>query len=102
MQIDSSVERALKPRQIWAIRFFLDREGRMRDRALFDLAIDSKLRGVRPGEDQDRYACVRSGNTCPLNGGSRSRSLAHPQLRRVIFRRILFEPVEATKQGQPG
>jgi len=38
-------KRALKPRQIWAIRFFLDREGRMRDRALFDLAIDSKLRG---------------------------------------------------------
>lgn len=32
-------------KQIWAIRFFLDREGRMRDRALFDLAIDSKLRG---------------------------------------------------------
>lgn len=27
------------------IRFFLDREGRMRDRALFDLAIDSKLLG---------------------------------------------------------
>ncbi|MER9544445.1 tyrosine-type recombinase/integrase [Mesorhizobium sp. M0437] len=26
-------------------RFFLDREGRSRDRALFDLAIDSKLRG---------------------------------------------------------
>jgi len=31
--------------QIWAIRFFLDREWRLRDRALFDLAIDSKLRG---------------------------------------------------------
>ncbi|HTO32268.1 MAG TPA: tyrosine-type recombinase/integrase [Pararhizobium sp.] len=30
---------------MWAVRFFLDREGRMRDRALFDLAIDSKLRG---------------------------------------------------------
>ena len=29
----------------WAIRFFLDREQRVRDRALFDLAIDSKLRG---------------------------------------------------------
>ena len=27
------------------IRFFLDHEGRMRDRALFDFAIDSKLRG---------------------------------------------------------
>ena len=38
-------KRALKIRQIWSIRFFLDREGRIRDRALFDLAIDSKLRG---------------------------------------------------------
>jgi len=36
------VKKPLKQRQIWAIRFFLDREGRMRDRALFDLAIDSK------------------------------------------------------------
>ena len=32
-------------KQIWAVRFFLDRERRIRDRALFDLAIDSKLRG---------------------------------------------------------
>ena len=39
------VKKPLKQRQIWAIRFFLDREGRMRDRALIDLAIDSKLRG---------------------------------------------------------
>jgi len=38
-------KRPLKARQIWAIRFFLDRERRLRDRALFDLAIDSKLRG---------------------------------------------------------
>jgi integrase len=38
-------KRALKPRQIWVIRFFLDQHGRIRDRALFDLAIDSKLRG---------------------------------------------------------
>src|SRR5260370_37851705 len=38
-------KRALKPQQVWAIRFWLDREGRLRDRALFDLAIDSKLRG---------------------------------------------------------
>ncbi len=36
--------RALNPRQIWAVRFFLDQHGRVRDRALFDLAIDSKLR----------------------------------------------------------
>ncbi len=38
-------KRALKPQQVWATRFWLDREGRLRDRALFDLAIDSKLRG---------------------------------------------------------
>jgi hypothetical protein len=36
---------ALKPQQVWAIRFWLDREHRLRDRAMFDLAIDSKLRG---------------------------------------------------------
>lgn len=38
-------KRAFKVRQIWSICFFLDHEGRMRDRALFDLAIDSELRG---------------------------------------------------------
>ena len=38
-------KRPLTQKQIWAVRFFLDREGRPRDRALFDLAIDSKLRG---------------------------------------------------------
>lgn len=38
-------KRPLTQKQIWAVRFFLDREGRLRDRALFDLAIDSKLRG---------------------------------------------------------
>ena len=38
-------KRPLKPRDIWAIRFFLDEHHRLRDRALFDLAIDSKLRG---------------------------------------------------------
>ncbi len=38
-------KRPLTQKQIWAIRFFLDLERRIRDRALFDLAIDSKLRG---------------------------------------------------------
>ncbi len=38
-------KRALKPQQVWAIRFWLDQERRLRDQALFDLAIDSKLRG---------------------------------------------------------
>lgn len=38
-------KRPLKPRDIWPIRFYLDEHRRLRDRALFDLAIDSKLRG---------------------------------------------------------
>jgi hypothetical protein len=36
---------ALKQKQIWQIRFYLDYDRRLRDRALFDLAIDSKLPG---------------------------------------------------------
>jgi hypothetical protein len=38
-------KRPLKPKETWEIRFMMDRERRLRDRALFDLAIDSKLRG---------------------------------------------------------
>ena len=38
-------KRALKQQQVWAIRFWLDQHRRLRDRALFDFAIDSKLRG---------------------------------------------------------
>ena len=38
-------KRALKPKEIWAIRFVLNQARKVRDRALFDLAIDSKLRG---------------------------------------------------------
>jgi len=35
----------LKPKQVWSIRLNLQREHRLRDLALFDVAIDSKLRG---------------------------------------------------------
>lgn len=34
----------LKPKDIWAIRIHLKNEGRIRDLAMFNLAIDSKLR----------------------------------------------------------
>ena len=44
-QTHRSDKRPLKPRDIWAIRFYLDEHRRLRDRALFGLAIDSKLRG---------------------------------------------------------
>lgn len=38
-------KRALKEKHVWAIRFWLAHKDRIRDRALFDLALDSKLRG---------------------------------------------------------
>ena len=38
-------KRALLPRHVWAIRVRLELAGRVRDLALFNLAIDSKLRG---------------------------------------------------------
>lgn len=87
-------KRALKPRQIWAIRFFLDRHGRVRDRALFDLAIDSKLRGCdlmkirMPGSVKKR----RSPGAKPSAGQDPSRSvicagLRHGSLERSVPRK---------------
>ncbi len=38
-------KRPLKPKEVWAIRVRLQLWGRKRDLALFNLAIDSKLRG---------------------------------------------------------
>ncbi len=38
-------KRPLKPKEVWSIRVRLQLEGRKRDLALFNLAIDSKLRG---------------------------------------------------------
>jgi hypothetical protein len=35
----------LRPKHVWSIRTKLQIEGRIRDLALFNLAIDSKLRG---------------------------------------------------------
>lgn len=67
-------KRPLTQKQIWAIRFFLDWEGCLRDRALFDLAIDSKLRGcdlvkikigdVVAGADVRTRAIVVQQKTC--------------------------------------
>lgn len=38
-------KRALKPKQLWEFRFFLNERCCVRDRVPFDLAIDSKRRG---------------------------------------------------------
>ena len=98
-------KRALKQQQVWAIRFWLDQHRRLRDRALFDFAIDSKLRGcdvvtvrigdvVSGGRVRDRAIVVQQKTKRPvqfelmdtarktmrawLERGDGLRSAAHP------------------------
>ena len=65
-------KRPLKPRQIRAIRFHLDREHRLRGRALFDLAIDRgcdlvkiKIGGLVAGGEVGTRAMVIQQKTRP-------------------------------------
>lgn len=72
-----SAKRTLKQQQVWAIRFWLDQHRRLRDRALFDFAIDSKLRGcdvvrvrigdvVSGGRVRDRAVVVQQKTRRPV------------------------------------
>jgi len=79
-------KRALKPQQVLAIRFWLDHERRLRDRALFDLAIDSKLRGCD-------VVKIRIGKV--ISGGRvRSRAIVVQQ---KTGRPVQFELLEAAR-----
>ena len=81
-------KRALKPQQVWAIRFWLDRERRLRDRALFDLAIDSKLRGCD-------VVKVRIGDLV-TGGGVRNRAIVIQQKTGKPVQFELLEPARAS------
>jgi hypothetical protein len=59
----------LRPKHVWSIRTRLLLEGRIRDLALFNLAIDSKLRGLRCRGCQGRGRCAKR-----LYDGPRQRS----------------------------
>jgi hypothetical protein len=67
----------LKPKQVWSIRFHLQRERCVRDLALFDLAVDSKLHGcdlvrlriadlVVRGEARRRATVVQQKTSTPV------------------------------------
>ena len=51
-------KRPLKPRDVWTIRVRLQLEGRKRDLAMFNLGIDSKLRGCDLVRLQVNDVCV--------------------------------------------
>lgn len=70
-------KRPLLPKQVWAIRARLELAGNLRDLALFNVAIDSKLRGcdlvrlmitdlVRDGKVRERVSIVQSKTNKPV------------------------------------
>ena len=79
-------KRALKPQQVWA-SVLVDRERRIGDRTLFDLAIDSKLRGcdvVKIGS----ASCER-----------RPDASAQPSQQQKTGRPVQFELLEAARSS---
>ncbi len=70
-------KRPLLPKQVWAIRARLELAGNLRDLALFNVAIDTKLRGcdlvalkvddlIRDGRARERVSVVQSKTNKPV------------------------------------
>src|SRR5215213_7686193 len=81
-------KRPLKPKDVWAIRVRLQLGGRKRDLALFNLAIDSKLRGCD-------LVALRVDDVL-LGGRVRPRATV---LQRKTGRPVQFEPTEQTRDA---
>ena len=79
-------KRPLKPKEVWAIRVRLQLEERRRDLALFNLALDSKLRGCDLVRLQVNDVCV----------GGRVRDRA-TVIQRKTRRPVQFEITEQTR-----
>src|SRR5438477_6569858 len=79
-------KRPLKPKEVWAIRVRLQLEERRRDLALFNLALDSKLRGCDLVRLQVNDVCV----------GGRVRDRA-TVIQRKTGRPVQFEITEHTR-----
>jgi integrase len=80
--------RPLKPKEVWAIRVRLQLEGRKRDLALFNLAIDSKLR------DCDLVS-LRVDDVC-VGGRVRDRATV---IQKKTGRPVQFEITEQTQSA---
>ena len=78
----------LLPKHVWAIRTKLHLDGRVRDLALFNLAIDSKLRGCD-------LVSLRAGDIAP-HGYAIDRAMVR---QRKTKRPVKFEIAEHTRQA---
>ena len=81
-------KRPLKPRDVWTIRVRLQLEGRKRDLAMFNLGIDSKLRGCDLVRLQVSDVCV----------GGRARDRAAVVQKKTGFP-VQFELTEQTRSA---
>src|ERR1700730_14174103 len=78
----------LRPKHVWSIRTKLQLEGRMRDLALFNLAIDSKLRGCD-------LVSLRVDDVC-VGGRARDRATV---IQKKTGRPVQFEITEQTRSS---
>src|ERR1700742_89361 len=78
----------LRPKHVWSIRTKLQVEGRIRDLALFNLAIDSKLRGCD-------LVALKVDDVAP-SGYAADRATVR---QRKTGRPVKFELTEATRQA---
>jgi integrase len=78
----------LKSKHVWSIRTRLQLEGRTRDLAMFNLAIDSKLRGCD-------VVAIKVEDVAP-HGYSADRATVR---QRKTGRPVRFEPTEQTRQA---
>ena len=84
-------KRPLRPRDVWTIRVRLQLEGRKRDLAMFNLGIDSKLRGCDLVRLQVNDVCV----------GGRARDRAVVVQKKTGFP-VQFELTEQTRSSVEG
>lgn len=84
----SGAKLPLRPMHVWGIRVRLQVEQRIRDLALFDLAIDSKLRGCD-------VVALRLGDVVTA-GGPRRRAIV---LQQKTGRPVQFEITDQTRQS---
>jgi integrase len=78
----------LKPREVWVIRAWFQIQGRMRDLALFNLAINSKLRGCD-------LVALRVQDVC-VGGRVNERAVI---IQKKTQRTVRFELTEPTRQA---
>ena len=80
----------LRVSEIWAIRVRLEIFGRARDMALFNLAIDSKLRGVRLGPSaRQRYLPWKPCSSPSQRDAAEDQALCHRRAKVVPNQTLL-------------